>query len=113
MAAKEEICFCCFFYLRKHIRISALQKQSIQPFLTDDTLWGDEVRPDLDVLKLDFDEFGSSQLVQGQLSKPIHGAEEHRLRVGTSLQGIADQTPALQEDFALMLPKCSGPRDAH
>ena len=85
--------------------------QSNNVALTDHPLWGHEVRPDLDVLKLYFDERGPFQLVYRQLSEPIQGTEEHHLWVGSSIQGVTDQTPALQEDFTLVLPKRPGTGD--
>lgn len=81
--------------------------------LTDHPLWGHEVRPDLDFFKLDFDERGPFQLVYGQLSEPIQSTEEHHLWVGSSIQSVTDQTPALQEDFTLVLPKCPGTSNTH
>lgn len=74
--------------------------------LTNHTLWSHKVRPGLDVLKLDFDQRCPLQLVYGQLSEPIDRTEEHHLRLGSSIQGVADQTPALQKDFTLVLTEC-------
>lgn len=81
--------------------------------LTNHTLWGHKVRPDLDVLKLDFDQCCPLQLVYGQLSEPIDCTEEHHLWLGSSIQGVTYQTPALQKDFTLVLTKCPWASHTH
>lgn len=49
--------------------------------------------------------------MEGQLFEAIDRAEEHRLWQGPGIQSVADQTPALQEDFILVLSK--RPRTSH
>lgn len=81
--------------------------------LTDNPLWSDQIRPDSELLKFDFDQRCLAQFGQWKLSEALHSAEEQHLRRRSSSHGVADQTLPLQQHFALLLSKCPGAGDAH
>lgn len=81
--------------------------------LTDNPLWSDQIGPDSEVLKFDFDQRRRTQFVQRKLSEALHSAEEQHLRRRSSSHGVADQTLPLQQHFTFLLTKRPGAGDAH
>lgn len=97
--------------LKATYKKGTITPQTIIKTLTYHALWSYNVRPGLDVLELDFNQRGPPQFIEGQLFESVDRAEEDRLWQGPGIQSVADQTPALQEDFILVLSK--RPRTSH